>query len=94
MISIAVVLNYLLLIPFDVYTSVHHSDMRLFNWNDPLTHHNWLPRMYDLYLICYILLLVLGFIFVPFQMFYVWSVQEEDDIILENAIVSQDIGFG
>lgn len=90
MVSIGVVLNYILLIPFDIFVTVRHTDVRLFRWTDPLTHHGWLPRMYDLYLVCYILLLVLGFLFVPFQMFYVQSVQEEDDLILEASIISQD----
>lgn len=46
--------------------------------------------MYDLYLICYVIILFLGFIFVPFQIFYVQSVQEEDDLLLETQIISQD----
>lgn len=93
-VSIAVALNYVLLLPFDIFVTVRHTDMRLFNWTDPLTHHNWLPRMYGLYFISYVLLLVLGFIFVPFQMFYVQSVQEEDDLILETQIVSQNCAAG
>lgn len=46
--------------------------------------------MYDLYLVCYVLILLFGFIFVPFQIFYVQSVQEEDDLLLETQIISQD----
>ena len=72
--SIGVVLNYILLLPFDIFVTVRHSDVRLFHWTDPLTHHDWLPRMYDLYLICYVLIVFLGFILVPFQIFYVQSV--------------------
>lgn len=88
--SIGVVLNYILLIPFDIFVSVRHSDIRLFHWTDPIMHHDWLPRMYDLYLICYVVIMFLGFIFVPFQIFYVQSVQEEDDLLLETQIISQD----
>jgi len=36
----------------------------------------------------------MGFIFVPFQIFYVQSVQEEDDLLLETQIISQDTTAG
>jgi len=94
MLAIATVLNYCLLIPFDIFVTVRHTDVRLFHWKDPLIHHDWLPRMYDLYLICYILMLHLGFIFVPFQIFYVQSIQEENDLILETQIISQEGQMG
>ena len=79
------VMIYILLIPFDVFASVRHHDT-LFTFKDPLLHHEFNVRIYDLYFICYVSMILLCFVWLPFSYFYAQSVQEEDEMILEAAM--------
>lgn len=85
------VMIYILLIPFDVFATVRHHDT-LFEFSDPLLHHEFHVRIYDLYFICYVGMIFLCFICLPFSYFYAQSVQEEDDMILEAAM-TQEVKF-
>lgn len=81
------VMIYILLIPFDVFATVRHHDV-LFEFTDPLLHHHFNVKIYDLYFICYVGMIFLCFIWLPFSYFYAQSVQEEDEMILEAAMTS------
>lgn len=82
------VMIYILLIPFDVFATVRHHDV-LFGFTDPILHHHFNVKIYDLYFICYVGMIFLCFVWLPFSYFYAQSVQEEDEMILEAAMTSE-----
>ena len=45
-------------------------------------------RIYDLYFICYVGMILLCFVWLPFSYFYAQSVQEEEEMILEASITA------
>jgi amino acid permease len=79
------VMIYILLIPFDVFATVRHHDI-LFSFKDPLLEYLWNVRIYDLYFICYVGMILLCFVWLPFSYFYAQSVQEEEEMIMEASI--------
>lgn len=76
---------YILLIPFDVFATVRHHDI-LFSFKDPLFEYLFNVRIYDLYFICYVGMILLCFVWLPFSYFYAQSVQEEEEMIMEASI--------
>ena len=80
---------YILLIPFDVFATVRHH-ATLFEFTDPILHHQFNIKIYDLYFTCYIGMICLCFIGLPFSYFYAQSVQEEEEMILE-ATLEQEV---
>jgi hypothetical protein len=79
------VMIYILLIPFDVFATVRHHDI-LFSFKDPLFESRFNVRIYDLYFICYVGMIMLCFVWLPFSYFYAQSVQEEEEMIMEASI--------
>lgn len=75
---------YILLIPFDVFAATRHLD-KIFDLTVPIAGHLKI-KMYDLYFICYILMIFLCFLGLPFSYFYAQSVQEEE----ESNVASQE----
>lgn len=87
--ALSSVMVYILLIPFDVFTTVRHH-ATLFQFTDPILHHHFNIKIYDLYFTCYIGMICLCFIGLPYSYFYAQSVQEEEDMILE-ATLEQEV---
>jgi len=69
---------YILLIPFDVFASVRHMT-HVFSIYDPVFKQQRNLGIYDLYFICYICMIYLCFIGLPFSYFYAQSVQDEEE---------------
>jgi hypothetical protein len=63
------VMVYILLIPFDVFASVRHFDT-VFEYQDPLIGRLHKITIYDLYFICYVFMIYMCFIGLPFSYFY------------------------
>jgi hypothetical protein len=63
------VMVYILLIPFDVFASVRHYD-EIVHFKDPILNHTHKVTIYDLYFICYIGMIYMCFIGLPFSYFY------------------------
>lgn len=81
------VMIYILLIPFDVFATVRHHDT-LFTFKEPVFEHEFNVRIYDLYFICYVAMILMCFVWLPFSYFYAQSVQEEEEKMLEATITS------
>lgn len=81
MFALSSVLVYILLIPFDVFASVRHYET-LFSLTVPVIQYKFAIRIYDLYFLCYVGMIYLCFIGLPFSYFYAQSVQDEDDMII------------
>ena len=77
--SLSSVLVYILLIPFDVFATVRHYET-LFKVTTPVFGYELSIKIYDLYFLCYVGMIYLCFIGLPFSYFYAQSVQEEDDM--------------
>lgn len=73
------VMVYILLIPFDVFASVRHFD-EIVHFEDPILHKTHKVTIYDLYFICYIGMIYMCFVGLPFSYFYAQSVQDEDEM--------------
>jgi hypothetical protein len=69
---------YILLIPFDVFASVRHFDT-VFEYQDPIIGHLHLITIYDLYFVCYVFMIYMCFIGLPFSYFYAQSVQDAEE---------------
>jgi hypothetical protein len=82
------VMIYILLIPFDVFATVRHHDT-LFEFKDPLVHHQFHVKISDLYFICYVGMICLCFVWLPFSYFYAQSVQEEEERMLEATLTRE-----
>merc|ERR1712225_79822 len=64
---------YILLIPFDVFATVRHFDT-VFSFKDPIFGVKRMFTIYDLYFLCYICMIYMCFIGLPFSYFYAQSV--------------------
>lgn len=73
------VMVYILLIPFDVFASVRHFET-VFSVYNPIAQHRHHLRIYDLYFICYVCMILLCFVGLPFSYFYAQSVQDSEEI--------------
>ena len=71
--ALSSVLVYILLIPFDVFATVRHYDS-LFEVVEPVFESKWSIHIYDLYFCCYVGMIYLCFIGLPFSYFYAQSV--------------------
>ena len=77
--AFSTVMVYTLLIPFDVFASVRHFET-VVSFTEPLFgHHTW--KVYDLYFLCYVCLISLCFVGLPFSYFYAQAVQESEDLL-------------
>ena len=74
-----------MLIPFDVFASVRHLDI-VFQYHFYLPGYTILIRlsMYDLYFVCYVIMIYLCFIGLPFSYFYAQSVQDEEECKMQE----------
>jgi hypothetical protein len=63
------VMIYILLIPFDVFATVRHFET-VFGFNDPIFGKRRELTIYDLYFICYITMIYMCFVGLPFSYFY------------------------
>lgn len=68
---------YTLLIPFDVFASVRHLDTII-----QFTAFGQLRtlKIYDLYFLCYVCMIYLCFVGLPFSYFYAQTVQEQEEM--------------
>lgn len=73
------VMVYILLIPFDVFASVRHYD-EIVHFKDPILQKTHKVTIYDLYFICYIAMIYMCFVGLPYSYFYAQSVQDEDEL--------------
>jgi len=73
------VMVYILLIPFDVFATVRHF-VTVFKVRDPLFHSDYAITIYDLYFTCYVAMIYLCFVGLPFSYFYAQSVQDEEEL--------------
>lgn len=87
------VMIYILLIPFDVFATVRHHDI-LFSFKDPFFESLFNVRIYDLYFICYVGMIMMCFVWLPFSYFYAQSVQEEEEMIMEASITMSNKNNG
>lgn len=78
------VMVYILLIPFDVFTSQRHYQT-VFSITLPYIQTYWTVRLYDLYLLSYQVMILLTFIGLPFSYFYAQAVQDDE----EHAMAQQ-----
>ena len=83
MFALSSVLVYILLIPFDVFATVRHYET-LFELTIPVVAYKFAIRIYDLYFLCYVGMIYLCFIGLPFSYFYAQSVQDEDDMFIQE----------
>ena len=67
--SLSAVMIYIILIPFDVFASVRHFD-KLFQYHDPYFNFDINITIYNLYFVCYIVMIYNCFIGLPFSYFY------------------------
>ena len=66
--SLSSVLTYILLIPFDVFATVRHYE-NLFTLKLPYDY-KFEVKMYDLYFLCYVGMIYLAFIGLPYSYFF------------------------
>jgi hypothetical protein len=71
--AFSTVMVYILLIPFDVFASVRHFETTSTVWV-PIIKDYWSLQIYDLYFICYVCLIYLCFVGLPFSYFYAQTV--------------------
>ena len=60
---------YILLIPFDVFATVRHYTS-IFTLYNPVTAKNFEITIYDLYFACYLIMIYMCFVALPFSYFY------------------------
>ena len=71
---------YIMLIPFDVFRAARHFDSRYSFRVWGLGIRGSLD-LYDLYFICYTIMIFMSFVGLPFSYFYAQSVQDDEDLI-------------
>ena len=82
-VALSSVLVYILLIPFDVFATVRHYET-LFKLTEPFFNITFSVRIYDLYFCCYVGMIYLCFIGLPFSYFYAQSVLDDDEKFFET----------
>ena len=85
------VMVYILLIPFDVFASVRHFTT-VVNFKVPILGTTHEVTIYDLYFICYITMIYMTFIGLPFSYFYAQSVQDEEEMALNAGTILKSGG--
>ncbi len=75
------VMIYILLIPFDVFAAVRHFHT-VIQFTDPVFGYSHEVTIYDPYFLCYIVMIYMTFIGLPFPYFYAQSVQDEEELNL------------
>lgn len=86
------VMIYILLIPFDVFATVRHFET-VFGFVDPIFGTRRELTIYDLYFLCYVGMIYMCFIGLPFSYFYAESVQKEEEQKMDDSYEGLQFGL-
>ena len=76
---------YILLIPFDVFAAVRHYDS-VVSLDLNFIGIQLVVEIYDLYFVCYVVMIYMCFVGLPFSYFYAEEVQYEEEVQTDDQM--------